>query len=110
MDKHEQELRQEIKKVIQQAMKESDDLTEAGITGWVIDKISNGMKWAVNRNADYQYDALLKSKEFRSAASHYNMSEKDWDSVARKMIKKDPQRFAKILAYDLRNRKISKFL
>jgi hypothetical protein len=89
-------------------MKESSDLTEGGITGWVIDKISNGLKWAVNRKADYQYDALIQSKDFQSLAKHYKMSEKDWDKAARNMIKKDPKKFAQILAYDLRNRKASK--
>ena len=107
MDKY-QELRQEIRKVIKRKMMESPQLDEASLTGWVIDKVANGLKWAVNRKADYQYDALLKSKDFKSLAGHYNMSEKDWDKAARNMVKKDPQRFAKILAYDLRNRKASR--
>ena len=107
MDAKEQELRQEIRKAIKRAMQESQDLTEAGLTGWVIDKISNGLKWAVNKHADYQYDALLRSKDFRSLASHYKMSEKDWDKAARNMMRRDPKRLAQILAYDLRNRKAS---
>lgn len=108
MNAKEQELRQEIRKVIQKAMKESNDLTEGGLTGWVIDKVANGLKWAVNRKADYQYDALLGSKDFKSLASKYKMSEKDWDKKARDMIRKDPKKFAGILAYDYSNSKLHK--
>lgn len=107
MDPKELQLRKEIRRVIQKAMKESSDLTEGGLTGWVIDKISNGLKWTVNKHADYQYDALVKSKDFMSLAKNYNMSDRDWDKAARSMLRKDPKRFAKILAYDLRDRRAS---
>ena len=100
-------LEQELESIVAEVVKENPHLNEAGVTGWVIDKVANGLKWATNRKADYQYDALLKSKQFRSLAKNYNMSEKDWDKAARKLIKKDPKRLAKILAYDLRNRKAS---
>lgn len=106
MSLKEKELRGKIREYLKQA---PQNLDEAGLTGWVIDKVTNGMKWAVNRHADYQYDALIKSKEFRSLAKHYKMSEKGWDKAARKMVKKDPKKFAKMLAYDIRNRRISKF-
>ena len=108
MDPKELQLRQEIRKVIQKAMKESSDLTEGGLTGWVIDKVANGLKWAVNRKADYQYDALLGSKDFKSLASKYKMSQKDWDTKARDMIRKDPKKFAGILAYDYSSSKLHK--
>lgn len=100
-------LEQELESIVAEVVKENPHLNEAGVTGWVIDKVANGLKWATNRKADYQYDALLKSKQFRSLAKNYNMSEKDWDKAARELIKKDPKRLAKILAYDLRNRKAS---
>ena len=106
MSLKEEQLREKIREYLKQA---PQNLDEAGLTGWVIDKVTNGMKWAVNRHADYQYDALIKSKEFRSLAKHYKMSEKDWDKAARNMIKKDPKKFAKMLAYDIRNRRVSKF-
>lgn len=100
-------LQEELKSIVAEVVEENPHLNEAGVTGWVIDKVANGLKWATNRKADYQYDALLKSKQFKSLAKNYNMSEKDWDKAARKLIKKDPKRLAKILAYDLRNRKAS---
>lgn len=100
-------LEKELKGIVAEVVEENPHLNEAGVTGWVIDKVANGLKWATNRKKDYQYDALLKSKQFRSLAKNYNMSEKDWDKAARKLIKKDPKRLAKILAYDLRNRKAS---
>jgi|TARA_R110000744_G_scaffold355828_1_gene462449 hypothetical protein len=101
------EINKQLHATIAEVLAENPELKEAGLTGWVIDKVANGLKWATNRKADYQYDALLKSKQFRSLAKNYNMSEKGWDKAARKLIKKDPKRLAKILAYDLRNRKAS---
>tara|TARA_R110000803_G_scaffold208647_1_gene277467 strand:+ start:65 stop:388 length:324 start_codon:yes stop_codon:yes gene_type:complete len=102
----EKQLNEAVNKAIKEAPK---GLDEAGLTGWVIDKVSNGLKWATNKKADYQYDGFIKSKEFRGLAKHYNMSERDWDKKARQLMKKDPKRFADILMYDLRKRKISKY-
>ena len=110
MDPKELQIRQEIRKVIQKAMKESSDLTEGGLTGWVIDKISSGLKWAVNRKADYQYDGLVNSKEFRSLASKYGYSNAgDFIKRAKELIKKEPKKFAKILAYDVRDSTVRKY-
>jgi hypothetical protein len=106
-DLDQNKLEEELKIIVAEVVKENPHLNEAGITGWVIDKVANGLKWATNRKADYQYDALLKSKQFKSLAKDYNMNDEDWDKAARELIKKDPKRLAKILAYDLRNRKAS---
>ena len=106
-DLDQNKLEEELKIIVAEVVKENPHLNEAGITGWVIDKVANGIKWATNRKADYQYDALLKSKQYKSLAKDYNMNDEDWDKAARELIKKDPKRLAKILAYDLRNRKAS---
>ena len=102
----EKRLNEAVNKAIKEAPK---GLDEAGLTGWVIDKVANGLKWATNKHADYQYDGLLKSKEFKSLAKHYKMSEEDWDKKARQLIKKDPKRFTDTLMYDLRKRSFSKY-
>lgn len=81
---------------------------EESITGWLIDKVSNGLVWYNNRKADYQYDALLKSKDFTKMASRYNMSASDFEKKARDMIKRDPKKFAGILAYDYSKSKLHK--
>ena len=94
----------DIHKMIREEVQ--DHLIEESITGWLIDKVANGFKWYANKKADYQYDALLKSKDFRSMASKYKMSEKDWDTKARKMISQDPKKFADILAYDYKSSKL----
>jgi hypothetical protein len=98
MINQEEELRIAIRELAKQA---PQNLDEAGITGWVLDKISNGLKWATNRQADYQYDALLNSKDFRSLASKYGYkSETDFIKRAKDLINKDPKKFANMLAYD----------
>ena len=81
---------------------------EESITGWLIDKVANGLVWYNNRKADYQYDALLKSKDFTKMASQYGMSAGDFEKKARAMIARDPKKFAKILAYDYRSSKLHK--
>ena len=99
-------VRKQAKATIQEQKKQK---IKESVSGWVIDKISNGLKWATNKHADYQYDGLLKSKEFKSLARHYKMSERDWDKKARQLMKKDPDRFADTLMYDLRKRRFSKY-
>ena len=94
----------DIHKIIQEEIHEH--MIEESITGWLIDKVANGFKWYANKKADYQYDALLGDKNFRSLASKYKMSEKDWDTKARKMISQDPKKFADILAYDYKSSKL----
>jgi hypothetical protein len=84
-------------------------MIEESITGWLIDKVANGFKWYANKKADYQYSALLGSKDFKSLASKFKMSEKDWDAKARQMISKDPKKFADILAYDVRKGSFGKY-
>lgn len=96
--------REQLRQIIREEYQ--DHLIEEGITSWLIDKVASGFKWYANKKADYQYDALLGSKEFRSLASKYKMSEKDWDKKARDMISKDPKKFAGILAYDYSKSKL----
>ena len=80
-----------------------------GITNWLIDKVSNGFKWYVNKRADYQYDALLNDKKFRSMAKSMGYkSEDEFVKKAKSMIQKDPNKFAKILAYDVKNSDLRK--
>ena len=99
--------RSQLQKIIQEEIHEH--MIEESITGWLIDKVASGFKWATNQKADYQYNALLGSKEFRSMASRFNMSEKDWDKKARQLISKDPKKFASILAYDVKKSDIRKY-
>jgi hypothetical protein len=97
----------DIHKIIQEEIHEH--MIEESITGWLIDKVANGFKWYANKKADYQYSALLGSKDFKSLASKFKMSEKDWDAKARQMISKDPKKFADILAYDVRKGSFGKY-
>ena len=97
----------DIHKMIREEVQ--DHLIEESITGWLVDKVANGFKWYANKKADYQYSALLGSKDFKSLASKFKMSEKDWDAKARQMISKDPKKFADILAYDVRKGSFSKY-
>lgn len=99
--------RSQLQKIIQEEIHEH--MIGESITGWLIDKVANGFKWYANKKADYQYNALLADKSFKSLASRYNMSEKDWDKKARELISKDPKKFADILAYDSSKSKFSKY-
>ena len=102
-------LREEVSKIVQKVFEDTPHLNEGGFTGWVIDKIANGLKWAVNKNADYQYDGLLNSKDFRGLASKYGYSsESDFIKRAKELIRQDPKKFTKILAYDYKTQSYGK--
>lgn len=104
MDPREKELREKIREHIKQA---PQGLDEAGLTGWVIDKIAGGMKWATNRKADYQYDFLLKHKDFKGLAKKFKMSDAKWQRTAKGWLAKDPKGFAKVLRNQMSNSRLS---
>jgi hypothetical protein len=93
--------RSQLQKIIQEEIHEH--MIEESITDWLVDKVSSGFKWYTNKKADYQYDALLSDKGFKSLAKKYGMSERDWDKKARQLISKDPKKFANMLAYDYKS-------
>lgn len=97
----------DIHKIIREEIKNS--MIEESITDWLVDKVANGFRWFVNKKADYQYDALLSDKGFKSLAKKYGMSERDWDKRARQLISKDPKKFADILAYDVKKSDLRKY-
>ncbi len=98
----------EFRKLIREEFK--DHRLEESVSGWLIDKVANGFKWYTNKKADYQYDALLNSKDFRSMASRFGYRDEEaFVQKAKELIKKNPQKFAEILAYDVRKGKFSKY-
>jgi hypothetical protein len=98
----------EFRKLVREELK--DHRLEESISGWLIDKVANGFKWYANKKADYQYDALLSSKDFRSMASRFGYKDEEaFVKKAKELIKKNPQKFAEILAYDVRKGKFSKY-
>ena len=103
----EKQLHEAVNKAIKEAPK---GLDEAGLTGWVIDKVANGMKWATNKKADYQYDFLLKHKDFRGLAKKFKMTDKKWERTAKGWIAKDPKGFAKVLKFNLGDSRINNLL
>ena len=99
--------RSQLQKIIQEEIHEH--MIEESITDWLVDKVSSGFKWYINKKADYQYDALLSDKSFKSLAKKYGMSEGDWDKKARQLISKDPKKFASMLAYDVSKSNLRKY-
>lgn len=89
---------------------EHDNLIEEGIVSWMVDKVANGLKNYANKKAEYQYNALLNSKDFKSLASKYGYKdEKAWTKKSKELISKDPKKFADILAYDVKKGPFSKY-
>ena len=104
MSPKEKQLREKIREYIKQA---PQDLDEGGLTGWVIDKIAGGMKWATNRKADYQYDFLLKHKDFKGLAKKFKMSDANWQRTAKGRLEQDPKGFAKVLRNNMSDSRLN---
>ena len=61
----------------------------------------------INKVSQNRYERLINSSDFTSLYKNYGYkSEAEWVEVARKIIKKNPNRLAQILNYDVRNGKI----
>lgn len=102
------EIREKLSKIIKEEYQ--NHIIMEGITGWLIDKVANGLKWYTNKKADYQYDALLNSKDFKSMASKFGYKDEEaFVKKSKELIKKDPKKFADILAYDVRKSDLRKF-
>ena len=100
--------KEELHKIIHEEY--HNHVVKEGIMGWMIDKVANGFKWYADKKAEYQYAALLNDKSFRSLASKYGYkSEEAWIKKAKELISKDPQKFADILAYDVRKGAFGKY-
>lgn len=93
--------KEEFRKIIQEEYK--NYIMMEGITSWLVNKVADGFKFYANKRAEYQYDALLNDKDFKSLASKYGYkSEEEWTKKAKELISKDPQKFRDALAYDVR--------
>lgn len=101
-------LRKEIRRLAKKKMKEGK-LNEGGVVNWMLDKVRNFVANHFNSVADYQYARLMNSPDFRALHKKFGMSEKEFMSKATAMVKKDPKKFADILAYDVRKGSFGKY-
>ena len=108
MDIKERELRQEIRRHLKSKMAEGT-LEEGALVNWMLDKVSNFAKSHFNNVKDYQYARMMSTPEFRQLSKHFNMSEKDFMSKATALVKKSPDKFFDILAYDVRKGTYAKY-
>ncbi len=97
----------DLHKIIREEIQ--DHLIEEGIVNWLIDKAETFVTNALTHKADYQYARLLNSPDFRSLHKKFGMSEKDFMSKAANLMKRDPKKFANLLAYDARKGNFSKY-
>lgn len=97
----------DIHKIIHDEIKNHQ--IEEGITSWLLDKAETFVKSHFNHVADYQYARIINSPDFRALSKKFNMGEKEFAKKAAELIKQDPQKFADLLAYDVRKGKFSKY-
>ncbi len=87
-----------------------DHLIEEGIVNWLIDKAETFVVNALNHKADYQYARLMNSPDFRALHKKFGMREDEFLRKAKEMVKRDPDKFAKLLAFDASKSKWAKFI
>lgn len=84
-------------------------LMERSIMGWLIDKAETIAKGVINKRTEYQYARILNDPDFRKLSQKFGMSEKEFTEKAATMLKKDPKKFANLLAYDVKKSRYGKF-
>jgi hypothetical protein len=100
--------KKEFKKIIREEVQ--DHLIKEGMISWLIDKVANGFRSYVNKKADYEYDALLNSKDFKSMAPRFGYKDEEaFVKKAKELVQKDPEKFADLLAYDVRKGAFGKY-
>ncbi len=100
--------KEEFKQLVREEVQ--NHLIEEGMMSWLIDKVAAGFKAYANKKADYEYDALVNSKDFKSMASRFGYKDEEaFSKKAKELIQKDPQKFADALAYDVRKGAFGKY-
>ena len=97
----------DLHKIIQEEVQ--DYLIQESIVNWMLDKAGDFAKSAIKHKADYQYAGLMKDPSFRSLHKQFGMSEKEFVNKAENLIKRDPKKFADLLAYDVKKSRYGKF-
>lgn len=103
----EEVLRQEVRRLAKKKMAEG--MLEETVVNWMLDKVGSFVKSHFNHVKDYQYARLMADPKFKGLHKKFGMSEKDFMSKATTLMKKDPQRFMDILAYDVRKGSFAKY-
>ena len=103
----EEVFRQEVRRLAKKKIAEG--MLEESVVNWMLDKVSSFVKGHFNSVKDYQYARLMNDPKFKGLHKKFGMSEKDFMSKATALMKKDPQRFMDILAYDVRKGSFGKY-
>ncbi len=96
-----------FRKLIREEIK--NYLIEEGMINWMIDKIEQFGTNLLKSKTQYTLARIYKDPEFRKLSKQFNMSEDEFVKKAEDLIKKDPNKFADILAYDVRKDPLNKY-
>jgi hypothetical protein len=99
--------RSDLHRIIREEIQ--DHLIEEGIVSWLLDKAETFVNNALTAKADYQYARLANSPDFKALHKKFGMKEDEFLRKAKEIIKRDPKKFAKLLAYDVHNSSFSKY-
>lgn len=99
--------KEEFRKIIREEYQ--NHRIEEGIVSWMIDKVDQFGTNLLNSKTNFTLARIYKDPEFLKLSKSFGMSEKEFVKRAADMIKKDPKRFANILAYDVRKGNFSKY-
>lgn len=80
------------------------------MVNWLLDKGETFIKSHFNHVQDYQYSRLFNDPEFRALSKNFGMNEKEFTQRASKLIRQNPKRFEKLLAYDIAQSRYKKYL
>jgi len=100
-------LRQEVRRLAKKKIAEG--MLEESLVNWMLDKVSNFAKGHFNHVKDYQYARLMSDPKFKELHKKFNMSEKEFMAKASALVKKDPQKFMDMLAFDASKSRWAKF-
>ena len=103
----EEVFRQEVRRLAKKKIAEG--MLEESVVNWMLDKVSSFVKSHFNSVKDYQYTRLMADPKFKGLHKKFNMGEKEFMTKATALVKKDPQKFMDMLAYDASKSRYAKF-
>jgi hypothetical protein len=89
--------------------KEKDDDISEEISDLIFKKVGDIASSTIQERESIINSRVYDDPSFRALAKKYNMSEEEFVSKVKAYIKDDPNRYTKLLKYDVKNTRWSRF-
>jgi hypothetical protein len=90
--------------------KEDKHAMNGEVTEFILNKVGDIASKGIKEREEILKNEVYNDPDFRAFASKYNMTEEEFVSKVKAYTRKDPERYVKLLKYDVRKSKFKDFI